>query len=516
MLIHLAFFGYLCCTASLAASPCVARDYQHGSVVCVCNSTYCDTVQPITAQQLAGRTLRHYVSSKAGKRFSAMDMSFSDSVENPAAGAESPLSFSVDRNQRHQEVLGFGGAITDSAGFNIKSLTATLQEQLLRAYFAPEGIGYTFLRVPVAGCDFSLRYYEYDDDHPGDGQLRYFNLTVEDYLYKMPVIRRAQELSNSSVKLFSAPWSAPDWMKNINSTTLASRLKKEYYASWANYYVKFLRAYEQHGLDFWGVTPHNEPLANGYYTGNWNTMGWEPADLRDWFAGHLRPALAAAGFGRLKVMVGDDARGTVGLFADLHFGNETVKDMAEGVAYHWYDENSDNLKLLGRVHDLYPDKFLLPTEACYLSGGTDGVRLGFWDRAAKYATSIIENLNNWASGWVEWNLALNTDGGPSWYGNSADSPVIIHKTTDEFYKQPMFYAIGHFSAFVPPGSRRMGLRAASGGSSLEAVAFLRPDNVTVVVFHNAETSPRQVILKDAAKGEVMLKIEAESINTILY
>ncbi|KAJ8896607.1 hypothetical protein PR048_001951 [Dryococelus australis] len=54
----------------------------------------------------------------------------------------------------------------------------------VRAYFGSEGIGYQLLRVPVAGCDFSMRYYEYDDNHPGDGKLTYFNLTYEDYLYK--------------------------------------------------------------------------------------------------------------------------------------------------------------------------------------------------------------------------------------------------------------------------------------------------------------------------------------------
>ncbi|KAJ8896609.1 hypothetical protein PR048_001953 [Dryococelus australis] len=110
---------------------------------------------------------------------------------------------------------------------------------MLMAYFGSEGIGYQLLRVPVAGCDFSMRYYEYDDNHPGDGKLTYFNLTYEDYLYKAyTILHRIQQLTKSTVKLFSAPWSAPDWMKNINSTTQASRLKREYYTSWANYYVK--------------------------------------------------------------------------------------------------------------------------------------------------------------------------------------------------------------------------------------------------------------------------------------
>lgn len=36
------------------------------------------------------------------------------------------------------------------------------------------------------------------------------------------------------------------------------------------------------------------------------------------------------------------------------------------------------------------------------------------------------------------------EGGPNWVKNFVDSPVIVNAKTDEFYKQPMFYALGHF------------------------------------------------------------------------
>jgi glucosylceramidase len=70
--------------------------------------------------------------------------------------------------------------------------------------------------------------------------------------------------------------------------------------------------------------------------------------------------------------------------------------------------------------------------------------LGDWRRGEKYAEDIIENLENWAIGWTDWNLCLNEGGGPSWIGNWVDSPIVVNASADEFYKQPMFYAIGHF------------------------------------------------------------------------
>ncbi|CAG2061995.1 unnamed protein product, partial [Timema podura] len=88
--------------------------------------------------------------------------------------------------------------------------------------------------------------------------------------------------------------------------------------------------------------------------------------------------------------------------------------------------------------------------------------------------------NNWVAGWIEWNLALSVEGGPSWMGNSADSPVIVNATADEFYKQPLFYALAHFSKFVPPGSVHIGLETEDDGG-ISNIAFLTPEGNTVVI-----------------------------------
>ncbi|KAJ8876432.1 hypothetical protein PR048_020877 [Dryococelus australis] len=75
---------------------------------------------------------------------------------------------------------------------HIKSMAyATLDT---KSYFGSDGIGYSFLRVPVGGCDFSMRYYEYDDNHAGDAQLKFFNLTDEDFLRELG-IEKQQDLA---------------------------------------------------------------------------------------------------------------------------------------------------------------------------------------------------------------------------------------------------------------------------------------------------------------------------------
>ena len=39
------------------------------------------------------------------------------------------------------------------------------------------------------------------------------------------------------------------------------------------------------------------------------------------------------------------------------------------------------------------------------------VLLGSWERGQEYTNDIIENLNHWSTGWTDWNLVLDMNGG---------------------------------------------------------------------------------------------------------
>ena len=95
-----------------------------------------------------------------------------------------------------------------------------------------------------------------------------------------------------------------------------------------------------------------------------------------------------------------------------------------------------------------------------------------------------KNMNHWTVGWTDWNLALDERGGPNWAGFSADAAIIVNGTSDEFYKQPMFYALGHFSKYVPEGSIRIGSQLVSNDADLSITAFLRPDGKRTAVLLN--------------------------------
>ncbi|KAK6017390.1 hypothetical protein OSTOST_17091 [Ostertagia ostertagi] len=65
-------------------------------------------------------------------------------------------------------------------------------------------------------------------------------------------------------------------------------------------------------------------------------------------------------------------------------------------------------------------------------------------------------------------MCLNERGGPNWVDNFVDSPVIVNATSDEFYKQPMFYAMGHFSKFFKRDAVRVNTTAVTGSNGILA------------------------------------------------
>ncbi|XP_069690964.1 lysosomal acid glucosylceramidase-like [Periplaneta americana] len=490
---------------------CVPRQYEYDSVVCVCNSTYCDDIKDSEQDELKFGEFLHYTSSRSGQRMHVQYHYLMDLYqEYPGSGVHICC---INSSDLYQEIYGFGGAITDSVGINLKSLSNDAQEMLLRQYFGCDSIHYTFLRVPMAGTDFSTRFYTYDDKE-GDENLSHFNLAMEDYEYKIPYIRRAQKLSQDwRVKTLALPWSPPIWMtETVNSEKHYVRLKDKYYQTLANYFVKFLDAYREEDVEFWAVSPQNEP-GNGFdvYFKLKNFCGYSPEEQRKLIAKNLGPTLKNNGYEDVKIMSFEDQRNNLPNWTDIILEDEEAYKYTAGISVHWYFDNTTKSSRLQKTHEHYPDKFILYTEASLM----EPPQLGSWINCEKYAHDIIEDSNYWVVGFIDWNIVLNVAGGPTYVKNYLDSPIIVNCTADEFYKQPVFYAIAHFSKFVTPGSIRIGMKVEID-AGIEHVAFLRPDGIIVIVILNRSDDDRDLQINIDREGSTIVSISAHSIHTMLY
>ncbi|XP_018579333.1 glucosylceramidase-like [Anoplophora glabripennis] len=491
---------------TISAEDCLARDYGNNGTVCVCNADQCDTIARV--QTLSEGSYLLYTSNMAGLRFQIDNGTFSE------LSTTSENRIIIDQDDSYQEILGWGGAFTDATGININSLSSGAKEKLMRSYFSEDGLEYSLCRVPIGGTDFSTHGYTYVDETEPDVELTTFALTDEDYQLKIPLIREAFNLTDNNLRLFASAWTAPKWMKlNGAYSGLLGFLKSAMYQPWANYFLKFLEAYDSENIPFWGITTGNEPSL-GFFPIEIPSVAWTFTQMRIWIRTNLGPTLRNSPYSNITIMALDDQRIFLPWYIDGLFLNSDVRNYIDGIATHWYWDDIIPPSMLTTTHDTYPEKFLLATEACVGDGDDISVVLGSWSRGEQYVFSIIEYVNHWTTGWLDWNMALDETGGPTYINNNVDSPIIVNASADEFYKQPMYYGIGHFSKFVPRGSVK--ISCSQFASDVPTTAFKRPDGGVVVVILNQRDEEVPVVIADATRGEVNLNLSARSFTSVLY
>jgi glucosylceramidase len=375
----------------------------------------------------------------------------------------------VDDDITFQTIIGFGGAFTDASAITFGKLPKDIQNQFLKECFDPvEGQGYNLCRTTIHSCDYSDEMYTYDNV-PGDKELKHF--TIEhDMQYRIPMIKSAMEASHNELKFFASPWSPPGWMKSNGEMKHGGKLLPEYNQTWADYFVKYVQAYAKLGIPMWGLTVQNEAIAVQVWESCYFTANEEKNFVRDF----LGPTLEKNDMSNIKLMIWDHNRGIMYQRAETAFEDPEASKYIWGTAFHWYvGDHFDNVRM---VHDAYPDKGMLYSEA--------GMR-GTWDAANKLAKNVIIDLNNWANGWVFWNLILDTDNGPRHAGGLFGSNIVnADLKTGIITYNPPHYVFGHFSRFIKPGAKR--LPCTSSNDGFIATAFVNPDGIIAVEIYNVK------------------------------
>lgn len=401
----------------------------------------------------------------------------------------------------YQEIEGFGGAFTEAAASTLATLSSAAREEVIRAYFDPgNGHGYTLCRTHINSCDFSLGNYACCEKD-GDFALETFSID-RDRQCLLPMIKKALEISRNGFKLFASPWSPPAWMKTNGAMNGGGRLKPECRQAWADCYVRYIREYEKEGVPIWGLTVQNEPEASQKWDSCLYSGEEEGAFVRD----HLGPTLEKAGLGDRKIIVWDHNREKIFRHVRPIYDDPAAAKFIWGAGCHWYAGNS--FECLQRVHDAWPEKKLLFTEGCQ----EGGPHHGSWLAAERYGESIIQDLNHWSAGWVDWNMVLDEKGGPNHVGNYCHAPILIDTRNGKINYQPSYYYLGHFSRFIRPGARR--ILCTHGRDELEAVACINPGGQLVVVVLNRTEVALNFSL-NTSRGRFDLFSPSRSIQTIL-
>lgn len=421
---------------------------------------------------------------------------------------ETQICVFVDPTKTFQTFLGIGGAITDASAEVFAKLPKDKQQELLNAYYSKDkGIGYSIIRTTIHSSDFSSGSYTYITE--GDAALKTFNIE-HDKQFKIPLIKKAIETANGQVKLYASPWSPPAFMKDNKNMLQGGKLLPEFYQPWANYYVKFINAYQKEGVLVWGLTIQNEPMAKQ----RWESCIYTAEEERDFLKNYLGPTLKKAGLGDKKITVWDHNRDLMTQRATTILDDPEANKYVWGVGFHWYESWAGGEQMydnVGDVHEMYPNKNLLFTEGCIEK--FDAAKYQLWKNGERYGKSMINDFNNGTVGWTDWNILLDENGGPNHVGNFCFSPIHGDMKTGELIYTPSYYFIGHFSKFIGKDAKR--ISSVSSRSQLLTTSFLNNDGKVVTVVMN-QSNKKIIYNLCIGTSATEVSILPHAIQTLVY
>lgn len=420
---------------------------------------------------------------------------------------ETGKSVFVNPNKRFQTFLGIGGAITDASAEVFAQLPKDKQKELLNAYFSDSGIDYSLIRTTIHSADFGTGSYTYIDKE--DKELASFSID-HDRQYRIPLIKAANETAGENLTLYASPWSPPAFMKSNNDMLQGGKLLPEYYESWAKYYTKFIEAYEADGLDIWGITIQNEPMA----TQVWESCIYTAEEERDFLKNHLGPTMEKAGYGDKKIVVWDHNRDLISDRANVIFGDPEASKYAWGIGFHWYEiwaGGEENFQNLRNVKESFPDKELLFTEGC--NELFDSTKYQYWPNAERYGRNMINDFNAGTVGWTDWNILLNEKGGPNHVGNYCFAPIHADLSKGDLIYTPSYYYLGHFSKYIHPGAKR--ISTTTSHSDILSTSWLNKSGKMATIVMNPTDSALQYSLYIDNRA-CHLEIKPRAIQTLVY
>ena len=439
-------------------------------------------------------------------------------------------AFVVDINDRRQTIDGFGGSLTESSAFVLASLSPEQRQAILEELYGEKGANFSVTRTQIGASDFSvegkyslaekdgdvaLESFSLDRDKEGFPQAKYPQIRNEHYdLYHLMLdvwnIKQAQD--DKTYRIMANTWTAPAWMKENkkyyereNGFHRGGALLPQYYQAYADYLAKYVEAWRAEGVNIWAVTPVNEPMGND---GGWESMDFWPEVESLFIADYLGPTFEKRGLGDVAIYGFDQNIFEMEPYTRAIYGNPKAKDYTTGMAVHWYGSTLDCFpEVLDRVHAANPDKTIFHSEGCIDNLGCDpwdGVTepIGFkesgwfnndqfwWDTVStdwaystqwagethpkyvavhRYARYIINGMNHWLTGFCDWNIVLDSVGGPNHVRNFCGAQVMVDYANDIIYFTPYYYLLKQFSRSMRPGDTVLGVQRPTTNDQLQDV-----------------------------------------------
>ncbi|MGA8025947.1 MAG: glycoside hydrolase family 30 beta sandwich domain-containing protein [Bryobacteraceae bacterium] len=380
-------------------------------------------------------------------------------------------------------------------------MTPEKRAAIINELFSAEGsgIGLSYLRVSIGASDMNEGVYSYDDLPPGDtdANLARFSL-AHDKADVIPVLKEILAV-NPQLRILGSPWSAPAWMKT-NGKVKGGKLKPEFYATYSQYFVRYIEGMRAHGIEIDAITIQNEPLNPN----NTPSMVMEAPEEATFIKNNLGPAFQKAGI-HTKIFLYDH-NCDVPEYPLSILQDPAAAKYVDGSAFHLY---GGKIEAMSKVHDAYPDKNLYFTEFM----AEDLQHPNLMPIAEPVSGTVIGATRNWSRVVLLWNLAADPHFGPHTNdGGCGICQGAITIDTDAVTRNLAYYVIAHFAKFVRPGSVRI---ASSGPEMLPNIAFQTTNGQTVAVVANTSGSSQTFSLAEGRRFSTAT-LKAGAVATYIW
>ncbi len=425
----------------------------------------------------------------------------------------------VDLGSPRQTVDGIGVSLTESSAFVLACIDSAQREQVLQELFSAEGADFAVTRTHIGSCDFCVEGCYALCETPGDTEMTTFTLDPDKEGFdpaRYPYIKGQYDLyhlmkdalrirEDGVYRVIACPWTAPAWMKDngryyerANGVHRGGALLPQYYQAYANYISRFIEEWKNEGLNIWAVTPVNEPMGND---GGWESMDFWPEAEANFIGRYLGPTFEQCGLAETQIMGFDQNIFEIGPYTAAIYGDSAANLYTPAMALHWYGSTYSCFpEVLDSLHALYPDKRLMHIEGCidnlgcpawtgvtdpkgftesgwfmnenfwWTKSATDWAYSTPWDNGNhpayspvhRYAQFIIDGMNHWLTGFVDWNVVLDSIGGPNHVNNFAAAPVMVDYANANVWFTPYYYVLKQFSRSMRPGDTVLTVRTPEG------------------------------------------------------
>lgn len=370
---------------------------------------------------------------------------------------------------------GLGGAITEATAYNFAKLSSTKKSQLLEAYYGKDGLDYRWGRLSIGSNDFCLKPYEYTKK----ADLSDFSIS-HDEKWVIPMVKEV--LKKKNVQFVASPWSPPRFMKLGIDRYNFSVLKPWHYKSFTRYMRMWLDAYEKQDVKINYITIQNEPRARQI----WESCVYSYSAQRKLAYKYLAEELKDS---KTQILLWDHNKSKLSKVADRLLRGEFGKNKkVAGLCFHWYDGIFP--EEVWEVRQNYPDILLMSSE---MSCGFSPYDEVDWQKDARfYLRELFSDINAGASAFIDWNMLLDSRGGPSYCKNYLKSPIILNSKGDDFILTPIYEVLKRFTELFSVGSKVVRLEYDS--DDLVAVARKISGHYEVIIA-NVSSRDQEVLIK---------------------